>query len=269
LRLNSTYENNHFSNYNRNRRSYNKYRYYSTNSYQNDHNSNSYHKQFSANTNNKQFNNNNFRYHHADNNFQYFNFGKYQSSFIQLAATPPTSCLLAATSTDSSCSNSSTLSTLNVPYDYAQLPNVVLAKIYSYLPLKDRLSASISCKNWRSGLLNNPCLWTSFDLVIYLCNKQFDFKSAHFKLKHFGKLSKNCVFKFDSDDLILIEKLASSIELIKNESNNLKCLTLGPIFNLDTKEDAQNSSRNNNNNNNNNNNIDYFELEKKEKLKLR
>lgn len=283
LRWNSANENSHFSaNYSRSRRSYyNKHRYgsgnaysynggnYSTDNYQRSNNNNS-------SSSNKQFTNSRQQQHsYVDNNFQYFNFGKYhQSSFIQFpssvatcssssttaAAAALTSNLAVAASSSSTPSN-----ILNVPYEYAQLPNVVLAKIYSYLPLKDRLNASASCQSWRSGLFNNPCLWTSYDLVIYLCNKLIDLKSSHFKLKHFAKLTKNCVFKFDSNDLTLIEKLTNSLELIKsNEPNNLKCLTLAPLFSFDSNDDAQNSLRNTN---------DYFdshfELEKKERLKLR
>jgi len=35
--------------------------------------------------------------------------------------------------------------------EFARLPSVVLAKIYSNLSLTEALNASQTCKNWRSG----------------------------------------------------------------------------------------------------------------------
>lgn len=232
-------------NYNRNRRFNYKQRYFTSNA-------NSYDNQnYNQRYNYKQFNN---RY---DN---YFNFGKYQPNSFQFTPTTAINPFMRLNDTKGLIKT--------FPYDYAQLPNVVLAKIFTYLPLKDRLNASTACKSWRSGLFNNPCLWTTYDLVIYLCNKQIDLKSAQFKLRNFSKLTKNCVFKFDVDDYSLIEKLASCLDQIKNEVNNLKYLTLKPIYT--TTQDALNNSTLSTNDYFNDNNSTYqHEQDKKEKLKLR
>jgi hypothetical protein len=215
---NNNYNNNRISNndsfYNRNNRTRfmnNKHKYYYYNDYQvSNQKYNKYNQviQFSVNLNPISTLNDNFTFN---------------STTTGTSSTPITT-----TTTTSTTTTNNNITTF--PYDYAQLPSIVLAKIYSYLPLKDRLNASIACKNWRYGLLNNPCLWTNYDLVVYLCNKQIDLKSAQFKLKHFLKLTKNLCFKFDVNESCLIEKLADCIELIISDAKNLKNLTLMPIY---------------------------------------
>ena len=54
----------------------------------------------------------------------------------------------------------------NLGYDFSKLPNIVLKNIYSYLNLKEKLTASSTCSNWRNALYH-PALWQKFTLKIY------------------------------------------------------------------------------------------------------
>ena len=121
----------------------------------------------------------------------------------------------------------------SIDVDFSKLPNLVLTNIFSFLNLKDRLNASIVCKKWRAGLFN-PILWHKFNLVVYLCNKYEDLQSTFFKMKKLSKFTENCVFKFDANDLLLLGHLVDCLDMLKahNELNNLKSISLSPIFNL-------------------------------------
>lgn len=133
----------------------------------------------------------------------------------------------------------------NRSVDYSTLPNVVLTKIYSYLNMNDRLSASATCKNWRMGLFN-PCLWHDTDLVIYLTNRHQDLKSAYFKSNNLAKYTKYVTIKYDPNDLVLLEHVTKLLDNLNNNqmitmnSNNyihLKCISLQPVFNFSNYDD--------------------------------
>ena len=114
--------------------------------------------------------------------------------------------------------------------DYSKLPNIVLAKIYSYLDLTDRLKVSIVCKNWRSSLFN-PCLWHSHALSMYMLNRGVGLKSANFKSITLSKYVHSLVMKYDPQDLVLMENMTSMLTGLSQPSSNLKRLTLMPMLN--------------------------------------
>lgn len=49
--------------------------------------------------------------------------------------------------------------------DWSSLPDVALVKILSYVNIKDRLSASSTCKRWRD-CLQYPSLWRNLSLQV-------------------------------------------------------------------------------------------------------
>ncbi len=81
----------------------------------------------------------------------------------------------------------------------------------------------------------SPTLWQNNDLIIYLCNKLTDVKSAQFKLKNFAKYSSSFVFKVDANNSYLNNELIHCLE--SGTFFNLKQLSLHPIFNLYIEED--------------------------------
>ncbi|CAF0712121.1 unnamed protein product [Brachionus calyciflorus] len=116
-----------------------------------------------------------------------------------------------------------------VLYDYSQLPNIVLANIYSHLNLKDRLSASLVCKTWRLGLFN-PSLWQDSNITIYLLNRFVDLKSSDFKLQNLLKYSKNLIVKYDPNEMSLYNYLINVIIGNLKEYKNVSSVSLQPIL---------------------------------------
>lgn len=84
----------------------------------------------------------------------------------------------------------------NTSSDFSNLPNVCLAKIFKYLSHKERLNASLACKNWRLVLFNTPCLWHEFNLSVLLCKSCKI--SLYFKLEsNILNYSPNLTLKYD------------------------------------------------------------------------
>ena len=84
----------------------------------------------------------------------------------------------------------------NTSSNFSNLPNVCLAKIFKYLSLKERLNASLACKNWRLILFNTPCLWHDFNLSVLIC-KSYKL-SLHFKMEsNILNYSPNLTLKYD------------------------------------------------------------------------
>lgn len=113
--------------------------------------------------------------------------------------------------------------------DFSMLPNIVLNKIYSYLNLKDRLNASLTCKRWRIALFN-PSLWQNSTLTIYLLNRFVDIQSSEFKIQYLSKYTKRLVLKYDPNDLSLFSYLISVIAANLDEFKNLTSVSLQPIL---------------------------------------
>ena len=117
----------------------------------------------------------------------------------------------------------------NVSYDFSKLPNIVLKNIYSYLNLKEKLTASSTCSNWRNALYH-PALWQNFTLKIYLCYIE-DIESAYYKAKAFGKYINKLIIRFEPKDFLLLQELANILEIIK-QNRGLMQISLSPIYNV-------------------------------------
>ena len=116
----------------------------------------------------------------------------------------------------------------DLTYDFSQLPNIVLKNIYSYLNLKETLTASSTCSNWRMALYH-PALWQNFSLKIYLCYIE-DIKSAHYKARAFGKYINKLIIHIEPKDFLLLQELANILEIIK-QNRNLTHISLCPVYN--------------------------------------
>ncbi len=86
--------------------------------------------------------------------------------------------------------------TLSTSSDFSNLPNICLANIFKYLSLKERLNASLTCKNWRHTLFNTPCLWYELNLSVLLCKTSK--ASLNFKLEsNISNYTPNLTLKYD------------------------------------------------------------------------
>jgi hypothetical protein len=115
----------------------------------------------------------------------------------------------------------------NLGYDYSKLPNIVLKNIYSYLNLKETLTASSTCSNWRMALYH-PALWQNFTLKIYLCYIK-DIQSAYYKARAFGKYINKLVIHFEPKDFLLLQELVNVLEIIK-QNRNLTHISMCPEY---------------------------------------
>jgi hypothetical protein len=121
----------------------------------------------------------------------------------------------------------------SVDYDYNQMPNVVLQKIFGYLSLKDRLVASSTCSNWRQALYS-PSLWQSASLTVYLCMRT-DVESAAYKMNSFARFASGVVIKYSPFNEYLLNELDTLLEVVKC-NRGLREITFYPIFdNYSTK----------------------------------
>jgi hypothetical protein len=178
-------------------------------------NNHKYNQNYNSNTNNRLANNCTNKQSRFNNQpFQNSSNGNFINSTYHVAS--------------NSNRSSSSSQTTNSTVDYSKLPIVALSKIYSFLNLKDRLNASLTCKQWRAGLFD-PRLWTQFHLTIYLCNRESDLKSAQFKANFLLNYVEHLTIKYDPNDLVLFDHM---IDLLNYSNNiNLKHISIQPILN--------------------------------------
>ncbi|XP_074042008.1 uncharacterized protein [Leptinotarsa decemlineata] len=107
---------------------------------------------------------------------------------------------------------------------WAELPHVVLTKIFSLLDRKDGLNASATCRHWRSNYFQ-PRLWEY--LEIRFTPDKLD--SARFLSGTLGRTIKNVsVFLNTSSEYCLKECIKFLQHLAVN--NNLRSLNIIPLF---------------------------------------
>ena len=92
------------------------------------------------------------------------------------------------------------------------LPEILLLDIYSYLSLKEKLSASTTCKHWRE-LLYHPRNWghITFDYTASNCDREIYLKS---KTGHFLR---SCTIKLAISNQLYIDDEVKSEDGFNNE----------------------------------------------------
>ncbi|CAH0391614.1 unnamed protein product [Bemisia tabaci] len=97
------------------------------------------------------------------------------------------------------------------------LPSVILYEVFSYLPRKDILNASSSCKLWRIGL-HHPKLGKKINFKISSNNSQ-SFLRTQFLTDLYGHRVKAVTITFDSIDTPSVEMMETVLRALSSNAN--------------------------------------------------
>lgn len=118
-----------------------------------------------------------------------------------------------------------------LPYDFADVPQIALVEIFSYLNLHDLCSASSSCKSWRQ-IFYHPKLWSSKPyrcLRLVLLDRHNDLYSCRYLTNNFLHLARSIELRFDPTDINIVKDILQIIETIGCTNRQLKILRFLPV----------------------------------------
>lgn len=116
------------------------------------------------------------------------------------------------------------------PYDYAELPQIILAEIFSYLSSRDLFSVSSTCSSWRNVLFH-PKLWSAIPyrtLRLTLLDRSNDILCFRYLTSNFLNLTRSIEIRFDPTDLITIKDILQILDLIACTNRHIKILKFRP-----------------------------------------
>lgn len=117
-----------------------------------------------------------------------------------------------------------------LPYDYSELPEIVLVEIFSYLNFNDLCSASSTCKSWRQ-IFYHPKLWSSIPyrtLHLTLLDRQHDIYSCRYLTTHFLSITRSIDLHFDPTDIQIIKDVFQILDTLACTNRQLKMLRFRP-----------------------------------------
>ena len=118
-----------------------------------------------------------------------------------------------------------------LPYEYSDLPAIVLVDIFSLLTPRDLFSASSTCKSWRQ-IFYHPKLWSSAPyrcLRLTLLDRHQDIHSCRYLINNFLSLTRSIEIRFDPTNLSIIKDLLQILDTLVCTNRQLKILRLRPI----------------------------------------
>lgn len=116
------------------------------------------------------------------------------------------------------------------PYDYSELPQIVLAEIFSYLSSNDLFASTSTCSSWRD-ILYHPKLWSSKPyrcLRFNLINRHNQIQSFRYLTNHFLSLTRSIEIRFDPTNIQIIKDVLQLLDLIACTNRQLKILIFRP-----------------------------------------
>ena len=116
------------------------------------------------------------------------------------------------------------------PYDYSELPQIVLAEIFSYLSHNDLLSASSTCSSWRN-VLYHPKLWSSVPyrpLRLHLIHRPNDIQCFRYLTTNFLSLTRYVEIRFDPTDFNVVKDILQVLDTIACTNRQIKVLIFRP-----------------------------------------
>jgi hypothetical protein len=116
------------------------------------------------------------------------------------------------------------------PYDYSELPQIVLAEVFSYLPHNDLLSASSTCISWRS-VLYHPKLWSALPyrpLRLALIDRHNDIHCFRYLTANFLSLTRHVEIRFDPTDLNIVKDILQVLDTVACTNRQIKILIFRP-----------------------------------------
>ena len=118
-----------------------------------------------------------------------------------------------------------------LPYDYTDLPAIVLVDIFSFLKPRDLFAASSTCKSWRQ-IFYHPKLWSSTPyrcLRLTLLDRHQDIHSCRYLITNFLSLTRSIEIRFDPTNINIIKDLLQILDTLVCTNRQLKILRLRPI----------------------------------------
>ena len=119
---------------------------------------------------------------------------------------------------------------MGFPYDYSELPQIVLVEIFSYLSLNDLLSASSTCSSWRN-IFYHPKLWSAIpyrSLRLILLDRHSDIHSFRYLTNNFLTITRSIEIRFDPTDLNIIKDILQILDILACTNRQMKILTFRP-----------------------------------------
>lgn len=116
------------------------------------------------------------------------------------------------------------------PYEYADLPQIILAEIFSYLSSRDLFSISSTCSSWRN-VLYHPKLWSVMPyrtLRLTLLDRSNDILCFRYLTSNFLNLTRSIELRFDPTDLIIIKDILQILDLLACTNRHIKILKFRP-----------------------------------------
>ena len=115
-------------------------------------------------------------------------------------------------------------------YDYSELPQMVLAEIFSYLNHNDLLSVSSTCSLWRT-VLYHPKLWTSIPyraLHLSLIDRHNDLQCFRYLTTNFLSITRYIDIRFDPTDIHIVKDILQILDMLACTNRRLKILIFRP-----------------------------------------
>jgi len=106
---------------------------------------------------------------------------------------------------------------------WERLPSVILLEIFSYLPHKDKIQASSTCKHWRYSLYH-ASFWQSLRFRADSCD-QNSVSRTRYLASCFAKKLRNATVSFNSLDPQCVQEVAKVLHKL-SENPNLRRLIL-------------------------------------------
>jgi len=106
--------------------------------------------------------------------------------------------------------------------EWGELPSVVLLEIYDYLTVKDRLSSSSVCRNWRAPAFQVPL--SDDELVLKLCSEA-DIPKVKFLARNFAVKVQEVSLTFDASSPNCLELVEEILGLLE-DNTQLKSLRI-------------------------------------------
>lgn len=116
------------------------------------------------------------------------------------------------------------------PYDYSDLPQIILVEIFSHLSSDDLFSACSTCSSWRN-VLYHPKLWSVTPyrpLRLTLLDRHNDILGFRYLTSNFLSLTRSIEIRFDPTNLVIIKDILQTLDILACTNRQIKVFIFRP-----------------------------------------